>query len=329
MLMLMALLACDDQIFTGGGGHHSSDDGGDAEAVLVAACGSCHASSLAPTLSEKICENTVDVMATQVDMPFIAAGDPANSYLLLKMQGTAGDVGGVDSMMPPTGALPEADIKIVEDWIAAGAICSSDSDDTEDTGDVVDTGDVDDTDDPGNTGNLDQGIPPGSDATRGMELFNQHCANCHVNGNSPDLQTIIPNIGNASIENAIQNGIGGMPAIQAVASQQDTDDIIAYLRTTYPSQNQGGGDTNGGNPGDSGNNGGGSQVDGEELVNIHCNSCHVNGYAPTFDTLMPYMGLSEVEDAIINGTSGGMPSFQFSQEELNAITFYLSDEFGN
>ena len=119
-----------------------------------------------------------------------------------------------------------------------------------------------------------------------------------------------------------------MPAIQAVSSQQDTDDIIAYLRTTYPSQNQGGGDTNGGNPGDSGNNGG-SEVDGEELVNIHCNSCHVNGYAPSFGSLMPYMGLSEVEDAIINGTSGGMPSFQFSQEELNAITFYLSDEFGN
>ena len=28
MLMLMALLACDDH-FTGGGGHHSSDGGGD------------------------------------------------------------------------------------------------------------------------------------------------------------------------------------------------------------------------------------------------------------------------------------------------------------
>ena len=45
--------------------------------------------------------------------------------------------------------------------------------------------------------------------------------------------------GNASIENAIQNGLGGMPAIQAVASQQDTDDIIA-IWATYPSQNQGG-----------------------------------------------------------------------------------------
>ena len=83
------------------------------------------------------------------------------------MKGTAGTVGGVDSMMPPTGALPEADIKIVEDWIAAGATCSSDSStDDEDTGDVVDTGDVGDTGDTGNTGNLDQGIPPGADAMR-------------------------------------------------------------------------------------------------------------------------------------------------------------------
>lgn len=327
MIFLLSILACDDHVFTGGGGHHSSDAGAGAEAVLVQACGSCHASSLAPTLSEKICENSVDVMATQVDMPFISAGDPDNSYLLHKMKGTAGDVGGVSSVMPPTGALSESDIQIVEDWIAAGASCSSE-DSTEDTGDVVDTGDEPDTGDPGDgdTDNLDQSIPQGADATRGNELYNQHCSNCHVAGYAPDLQTVVPNIGNASIENAIQNGIGGMPAIQAASAPQDIRDIIAYLRTTYPSQNQGGGDTNSGNPDDSGDT---NQVDGEELANIHCNSCHVNGYAPTFDGLIPYMAVEEIEDVINNGTSGGMPSFSFTEPELNALTFYLAEEYGN
>ena len=326
MIFLLSILACDDHVFTGGGGHHSSDTGVGAEAILVQACGSCHASSLAPTLSEKICENSVDVMATQVDMPFITAGDPSKSYLLHKMKETAGDVGGVPSVMPPTGALSESDIQIVEDWIAAGAICSSDDPADEDTGDVEDTGDIPDTGDPGDTDNLEQGIPQGADATRGNEVFNQHCANCHVAGYAPDMQTVVPNIGNASIENAIQNGIGGMPAIQAASAPQDIKDIIAYLRTTYPNHNQGGGDTNGGNPDDSGGN---NAADGEELANIHCNNCHVNGYAPTFDSLMPYMPVEEVENAIINGTNGGMPSFSFTEQELNALTFYLAEEYGN
>ena len=44
------------------------------------------------------------------------------------------------------------------------------------------------------------------------------------------------------------NGIRGMPAIQAASAPQDIKDIIAYLRTTYPSQHQGGGDLGGGNP---------------------------------------------------------------------------------
>ena len=83
MLLLLSLLACDDQIFTGGGGH-SAVDGSGAEAVLSASCGGCHASSLAPTLLDNICENTVGVTATQVDMPFITAGDPENSYVLHK-----------------------------------------------------------------------------------------------------------------------------------------------------------------------------------------------------------------------------------------------------
>ena len=189
----------------------------------------------------------------------------------------------------------------------------------------MDTGDAPDTGEPDDTSNLDQSIPQGADATRGNELYNQHCANCHVDGYAPDMQTVVPNIGNASIENAIQNGIGGMPAIQAASAPQDIKDIIAYLRTTYPSQGQGSGDPGGGNPDDSGN----EQVDGEELANIHCNSCHINGYAPNFAYLIPYMPVDELEAVIINGTSGGMPSFSFTEPELNALIYYLAQEYGN
>ncbi len=325
MLLLLSLLACDDQIFTGGGGH-SSDAGGGAEAILAESCGGCHASSLAPTLSENLCENTVDVMATQVDMPFIAAGDPANSYLLHKMKGTAGDVGGVESIMPPTGALSDADIQIVEDWIAAGAVCSDAStSDTEDTGDVQDTGDVEDTGAPDDTNNLDQSIPEGADPGRGNDLFNQHCSTCHINGYAPDPQSVIPMIDNAAIETAITQGVGGMAPVSAVSDQVDINDIIAFLRTTYPADPQGG-DTNEPDP-----NGGG-EVDvaaGEELANINCNGCHVNGYAPSFDSLIPYMAVEDVESVIQNGTSGGMPSFTFTQEEMNNLTFYLAETYNS
>ncbi|MGI9341624.1 MAG: Ig-like domain-containing protein [Gammaproteobacteria bacterium] len=48
----------------------------------------------------------------------VAAGNPNNSYLIQKMEGTA-VVGGV---MPPGGALPQPTIDIVRQWITDGAI---------------------------------------------------------------------------------------------------------------------------------------------------------------------------------------------------------------
>ena len=48
--------------------------------------------------------------------------DPANSYLVLKLRGTAGDAGGVASPMPiGDAALDESDIQAIEAWIANGA----------------------------------------------------------------------------------------------------------------------------------------------------------------------------------------------------------------
>jgi len=49
--------------------------------------------------------------------------EPANSYLVLKLRGTAGEVGGVASPMPiGEAALDESDIQAIEAWIANGAL---------------------------------------------------------------------------------------------------------------------------------------------------------------------------------------------------------------
>ena len=48
----------------------------------------------------------------------VNAGNPDASYLVQKLEGTAAS-GGV---MPPSGAIPQADIDVVRQWISAGAI---------------------------------------------------------------------------------------------------------------------------------------------------------------------------------------------------------------
>jgi hypothetical protein len=48
----------------------------------------------------------------------VIPGDPANSYVVHKLQGVA-TVGG---SMPPTGMLPAAEIAAIEQWITDGAL---------------------------------------------------------------------------------------------------------------------------------------------------------------------------------------------------------------
>jgi hypothetical protein len=48
----------------------------------------------------------------------VAPGDPDASYLVRKIQGTAGIAG---LRMPPLVVLPPATITAIRDWIAAGA----------------------------------------------------------------------------------------------------------------------------------------------------------------------------------------------------------------
>ena len=74
----------------------------------------------------KVCHGTLggwdstsyqSVMTTGDHAPAVIPGDPINSLLAQKLQGTS-NFGGI---MPPDGELPDATIQIILDWIRAGA----------------------------------------------------------------------------------------------------------------------------------------------------------------------------------------------------------------
>ncbi|MEZ4415311.1 MAG: hypothetical protein R3E10_06120 [Gemmatimonadota bacterium] len=66
--------------------------------------------------------STVNVRSTQVSRLFrVDPARPDSSYVLLKLRGMAGAVGGVGTQMPLGGALTQAQIDTVRIWIAAGA----------------------------------------------------------------------------------------------------------------------------------------------------------------------------------------------------------------
>ncbi|MBI2572124.1 MAG: hypothetical protein HYV63_34370 [Candidatus Schekmanbacteria bacterium] len=68
-------------------------------------------------------DNLVNQRSSQVPALFrVAPGDAASSYLIHKLRGTAGSVGGEASQMPLDGTpLSEADIAAIEAWIDNGA----------------------------------------------------------------------------------------------------------------------------------------------------------------------------------------------------------------
>lgn len=67
--------------------------------------------------------NIVDVKSPTVAIDLVEPGDPTNSYLLRKVDGTFADVpGGAGTMMPPTAMIAADDLMLLEEWIAAGAL---------------------------------------------------------------------------------------------------------------------------------------------------------------------------------------------------------------
>ena len=61
-------------------------------------------------------------VASSKGMNYVTPGDPANSYMFHKVDGTQGDVGGSGSQMPlGAPALDQTQIDAIEAWIADGA----------------------------------------------------------------------------------------------------------------------------------------------------------------------------------------------------------------
>jgi hypothetical protein len=64
---------------------------------------------------------------TAAGTPFVVAGDPAKSYLILKLEGMQATVSAkcpsmnCGNVMPPDDPLPAAKIKVFTDWVMAGA----------------------------------------------------------------------------------------------------------------------------------------------------------------------------------------------------------------
>ena len=93
--------------------------------VIAKGCtfGSCHSGSapragLDLTTIEKLTA-TVGKGSSQGKGPLVTAGDPAKSYLLLKMKGE--DLASGTTQMPPSGKLCQAKIDALQAWITAGA----------------------------------------------------------------------------------------------------------------------------------------------------------------------------------------------------------------
>lgn len=112
----------------GGGGARDFGLSNGAQPIFTRNCafGGCHGGSSPQqgmNLSAGLAySNTVNVPSRQVPRLYrVAPGDPDSSYLMLKLQGLAGAVGGVGTRMPLGGQLTPAQIDTIRAWIAAGA----------------------------------------------------------------------------------------------------------------------------------------------------------------------------------------------------------------
>ena len=57
------------------------------------------------------------------EVPYVTPGAPESSYMLMKLEGTFGDVGGAGDQMPRgRDPLPAETLELFEGWISAGAL---------------------------------------------------------------------------------------------------------------------------------------------------------------------------------------------------------------
>ena len=81
----------------------------------------CHNGSIGPNLSPGVAfDNIVNISSGNFGLDYIEPGDPANSYLLRKVDTSVGTISG--GVMPPgRPALSQSQIDLLTDWINDGA----------------------------------------------------------------------------------------------------------------------------------------------------------------------------------------------------------------
>jgi hypothetical protein len=98
---------------------------GTVQPIFDANCVACHQSGAAQQglilESGSSYAAIVNRRSAVVDRVLVVPGSPTTSYLMLKVLGTHGEVGGKGARMPMGGDLSSADIHALGDWIAAGA----------------------------------------------------------------------------------------------------------------------------------------------------------------------------------------------------------------
>jgi hypothetical protein len=98
----------------------------DVEPIIVKACGECHGGDSPKKgldLSQgKGFERLVGVKSQEVpEMLLAKAGDPAGSYLWLKVTHTATQGKGMPRTLFGSKKLPQADLEFIQNWIIQGA----------------------------------------------------------------------------------------------------------------------------------------------------------------------------------------------------------------
>lgn len=134
-LVFAAALACAGDGTGPNGGNGGGNGGGtptlsaDVQPILTTNCAlsGCHAGAQPAqgmNLSDgQTFSNTVNVASNQLpSMDRIEPGEPNQSYLVHKIQGTQAGVGGSGNRMPLGGqALSQSQIDLIRAWITAGA----------------------------------------------------------------------------------------------------------------------------------------------------------------------------------------------------------------
>jgi mono/diheme cytochrome c family protein len=199
------------------------------------------------------------------------------------------------------------------------------------------------------------GLPESGDTTRGKELFNEKCGQCHTLADAGTRGVIGPNLDDAfrqsradglgenTIEAVVRNqisyaveepptGAPGMP--RDIVTGEDADSVALYVASvaSLPVRPQPGAGTG---TGTGGEGEGGEAADGKAIfAEAGCGGCHVLAAAGASGTVGPDLDEAKpakdlVIDRVTNG-KGVMPAFKdsYSEEQIAAVADYVSKNAG-